>query len=175
MNKQEFISKIEFLNSIRGLTQTKLKYAELKFLNASFVPDIVFDIRFEKFWKKIWKITDEINNEIENYIEYLINKYEENPNEYEGKKEFLIEHLDDLFTYQDLVGYLDPTYGWMKHEDRKELMNYLYNEVDSFKYVKKSEIDDILSSNRVSFIKLLLSIVVDETLKDWEKGLSRSW
>ena len=175
MNKQEFINMIGYLNSVRGLTQTKLKSAELKFIQGGFVADIVFDIKFQNLWKKIWKITDEISNEIQNYIQYLMNKYEENPNEYEGKKEFLIEHLDGLFTYQDLVGCLDPTHGWLHHEDRGELLNYLYNKVDSFKDVKKSEIDDILSSNRTSLVKLLLLILVDETLEEWEKKLSASW
>lgn len=171
MNKKEFISKIEFLNDMRRLSQTKLKNAELKFVNGSFTSEIVFDIKFEIFWNKIIKITVEINNEIKNYIKYLINKYEQNPNEYEGKKEFLIDHLDDLFTWEDLVGYLDPTYGWFNHKDRRELLNYLYDELISFKNVKKSELDDILSSDRTSFIKLLLSIVVDETLDNLKKEL----
>lgn len=171
MNNQEFINKIKFLNSEWRLTLANFELFQAKFVNGSFVPDIAYGIKSKIFCKKIIKITNKINNEIENYIKYLINKYEQNPNEYEGKKEFLIEHLDDLFTWEDLVGYLDPTYGWFEHKDRRELLNYLYNELISFKNVKKSELDDILSSDRTSFIKLLLSIVVDETLDNLKKEL----
>lgn len=94
---------------------------------------------------------NEINKGVEEHIKLIKSEYDGNNDQYEDRREYLMEFLDG---------------AWIYHKDVKDLINYLYDKVDNFNEDIVVYMDEVGGKN---FMGALLLMVIDETLDDWEK------